>query len=81
MSDAWTQSMLVPPTAVEIRIRCGFVPESDHAQVMLEIIEPSSRVVLGQWARPHIALRDWDTAFEEAVQRANAAFQEFVEPF
>lgn len=80
MSD-FTQTLIVPPAAVEVRIRLGFVVERDHAQLMVEAFEPSTRVVLAQWSRPSVHMADFPPAFQEAVQRANELVQEFVNPF
>jgi hypothetical protein len=80
LSD-FTQTLLVPPAAVEVRIRLGFVAERGHAQIMVEAFEPSSRVLLAQWSRPTIHMADFPQAFEEAIQRANEHVQEFVNPF
>jgi hypothetical protein len=77
----FTQTLLIPPAAVEVRIRLGFVPERAHAQIMVEAFEPASRVVLAQWSRPSVNMADFPAAFEEAVQRANEHVQEFVQPF
>lgn len=80
MSD-WTQQMLVPPRAVEVRISLGFVPERDHAQVMVETFDPATRAVLSQWSRHHFPIVNWPSVLEEAVQRANENIAEFVDPF
>lgn len=80
MTD-WYQQALVPPSAIEVRIRLGFVPERDHAQVMVEAFEPATRAQLAAWSRPHIAIRDWPGALEEAVSKANQYIAETVEPF
>jgi hypothetical protein len=81
VSESFSQQLLVPPVAVEVRIRMGFVPERDHAQVQVEVVEPTSRAILAMWSRPHTTLRDWPNALEEAVDQANRYAAEFVEPF
>lgn len=80
MSD-WTQLPLAPPAAVEVRIRLGFVPERDHAQVMVEAFDPASRVQLAMWSRAHFRIADWPEALQEAVEKANEMVGDLVEPF
>lgn len=80
MTD-FTQQLLIAPAAVEVRIRLGFVPERAHAQLMVEAFEPASRAVLSMWSRAAIDMADFPEAFEEAIQRANALVQEYVNPF
>jgi hypothetical protein len=77
----WMQQSLVPPSAVEVRIRLGFVPERDHAQVMVEAFDPSTRAQLGAWSRHAFPIVDWPQVLEEAVERANQMIAETVEPF
>lgn len=80
MTD-FEQQLLLPPAAVEVRIRLGFVPERDHAQVQVEAFEPSSRVVLAMWSRAHLPIVDWPQALQEAVEKANEYIAATVDPF
>lgn len=80
MSD-WQQLLLVAPTAVEVRIRLGFVPERDHAQVMVEAFDPATRAVLAQWSRHHFPIAQWGSVLQEAVEKANEYVCDLVEPF
>lgn len=77
----WFQQALVPPSAVEVRIRLGFVPERDHAQVMVEAFDPADRAQIAAWSRHHFPIRDWPEVLQEAVEKANQIVTEAVEPF
>ena len=80
MSD-WMQQSLVPPPALEVRIRLGFVPERDHAQVMVEAFDPSTRVQVAAWSRHAFPIAEWPEHLQEAVERANQLIAEHVDPF
>lgn len=77
----WYQEALIPPAAVEVRIRLGFVPERDHGLVMVEAFEPSQRVQLAAWSRHHFPIADWPAVLEEAVRKANTMIANHVAPF
>lgn len=77
----WFQTALVPPSAVEVRIRLGFVPERDHAQVMVEAFDPATRAQIAAWSRHHFRIAAWPEMLEQAVQKANEIVQEAIEPF
>jgi hypothetical protein len=80
MTD-WYQQSLTPPSAIECRIRLGLVPEREHAQVMVEIFDPSTRVQIAAWSIHHVPLSRWQGALEQAVQKAEQYVGENVEPF
>lgn len=80
MSD-WYQQSLTPPDVVELRIRLGLVPERDHAQVMVELLDPATGVLLAQWSTHHARLRLWKTLLDEAVEKAHEYVGDAVEPF
>lgn len=81
MPDDFQQLLLIPPSAIEFRIRLGVVPERDHAQVQVEALEPETRAVLAMWSRAHFTISGWPEALQEAVERTNALIAEMVEPF
>lgn len=80
MTD-WYQQSLDPPAAIEVRIRLGFVPERDHAQISVEAFDPTTRVQISHWSRPHFGIALWPQYLEEAVQTANELIAGSVEPF
>jgi hypothetical protein len=80
MTD-WYQQTLTPPDVVELRLRLGLVPERDHAQVMVELLDPMTSVQIAQWSIPHVPLARWQAALEEAVQKAQEYVGDTIEPF
>lgn len=77
----WYQQTLTPPDVVECNVRLGLVPERDHAQVMVQLLDPMTGVLIGEWSRPHVPLARWHQALDEAVQKAKEMVGDAVEPF
>lgn len=80
MSD-WYQQALTPPPVLECNVRVGLIPQQDHVQVLVELKDPVTNVMIGQWSRPHARLRDFAEVTEWAIRRAVSALEEHAEPF
>lgn len=81
MNTGWMQQSLTPPAALELRIRLGLVPERDHAQVMVELLDPTTGVLLAQWSRPHRDGASWHSMLDEAVQKGHQYVGDAIDPF
>lgn len=79
--SSWYQTSLLTVEVVEVRLRLGVVPERDHAQVMVEILNPATGVLVGQWSRPHAGAGEWHVLLDEAVQKANEYLGDAIDPF
>lgn len=80
-SSDWYQQVLTPPEVVEVRIRLGLVPETDHAQVLVEIFDPVTGVQGGMKSIPHERLANFPTLLKWAVSVAEEWVQDRIEPF
>lgn len=80
MTD-WYQQALTPPEVLELRLRIGLVPERDHAQAMVELVDPITSVQVAQWSAPHVHLDGWMTLLEEATRKAHQYIADHLEPF
>lgn len=80
MTD-WYQQSLTPPSALECRLRLGLVPERDHAQVMVELYEPSTKVLIGAWSIHAARFDHWQRLLEQAIEKAQQMVGDAVEPF
>jgi hypothetical protein len=80
-TDQWYQEALVPPEVVEVRIRLGVIPTTDHAQVLVEVLNPVTGVLIAQWSAPHQRLREWPSLLELATHKADELLGAAVEPF
>lgn len=82
MSDtSWYQQALTPPQVVEVNVRFGVIPGQDHAQALVEMKDPTTGVLLGQWSRPHVAVRGLPELVEWASRTALRALEDQSEPF
>ncbi len=81
MSSDWYQQALTPAEVLELNIRIGVIPSQDHLQVLVELKDPRTGILIGQWSRPHIAMREQGDAIEWALVKARAALADHTEPF
>lgn len=79
--DDWYQQVLTPPDVIEVRIRLGLVPETDHAQVMVEMFDPVTNILKAQASIPHDRLTSWARLMDWAAQKADEWLQQELEPF
>ena len=77
----WYQQALIPPEVLEINVRVGCIPSQDHIQVLVELKEPTTGILLGQWSRPHATLREQVDVIGWAMAKARAALADHTEPF
>lgn len=80
MTD-WYQTSLLQRDVIECRIRLGFVPETDHVQAQVEVFDPTTGVIIAQWACPHSGLSQWLALLEEATAKARGYIAQTIEPF
>lgn len=80
MTD-WYQQALTPPEVLECRIRLGLVPERDHVQAMVEIVDPMTGVQIAQWSNPHAQMDRWLDVLDEAHRKAKEYVGGSIEPF
>ena len=79
--DEWYQQALTPPQVLECNIRVGIIPTEDHAQALVELKDPTTGVLIAQWANPHVGLRDLDRLISQATAKAHSMTDYAVEPF
>lgn len=80
MTD-WYQQSLTPPEVVEVRARIGIIPSTDHVQAMVEVVDPMSGVLIGQWSHPHAPLRQMGAVVEWVAAKMRDAAHDSVDPF
>lgn len=80
MTD-WYQQALTPPEVLELRLRLGVIPERDHVQAMVELVDPMTGVQIAQWSAPHVQVDRWLDLFDEAVHKAKHYLASSIEPF
>lgn len=77
----WYQQSLLQVEVVELRIRLGIIPDRDHAQALVELVNPVDGVQIAQWSRPSADSARWYELLEEAVQKAHEQLARTIDPF
>jgi hypothetical protein len=77
----WYQQALTPPDVIECRVRIGVIPSTDHVQALVEILDPTTNVLIGQWSQPHTTTRQLGVTIEWALRQARDAIEETIPPF
>lgn len=81
MSDEWYQQTLTSPEVLEVNIRVGVIPSVDHVQVLAEMKDPRTGVLLAQWSSPHGTMHGLSRLLDNARGRVDAWLADAVEPF
>lgn len=69
--DGWYQEQLFEPTVVEAHLIIGVIPDSDHAQIQIELRDPLSKILVALVSVPHMPL-------VQVRMRATAALAELL---
>lgn len=81
MPTEWYQQALTPPEVIQVTLRIGIIPDVDHAQVMVEAVNPVTSVQIAAWSSPHGSAANWQDMLEEAVTKAREYLGVSIEPF
>lgn len=81
MADEWYQQALTPPDVLEVNLRVGLIPSQDHLQVLAEMKDPTTGVLVAQWSMPHTTMRELPRALERAVEKIDGWLADACEPF
>lgn len=81
MPSEWYQQALTSPAVLEVNIRVGLIPSQDHLQVLVEMSDPTTSVLLAQWSRPHSTMRDAERAIDDAMAKAIRWIEDACDPF
>lgn len=77
----WYQQALTPPSVYECNIRIGVVPETDHVQVLVELKDPTTGVLLAQASRPHASMRALAHELAWCTAKAAELLEDEIPPF
>lgn len=77
----WVQLGLIPPDVLEIHLRLGVVPASQHLQWLLEVQSATDGVLLGLVSTPHVDLGHWQRELVQVFAEVTRALAAVVEPF
>lgn len=73
---SWTQTLLYPPTVLEVRLRLGFIPQDGHARWQLEALDPQGNELLAMRSCPHFNLSD----LHDEMATVGTALYDLLEP-
>lgn len=54
--DGWYQDQLFEPTVIEAHLIIGVIPDSDHAQIQIELRDPMTKILVALTSVPHMPL-------------------------
>lgn len=77
----WMQMALTPPEALQLTIKVGVIPETDHVQVQAELADPLTSVQIAMWSVPHGRVDHVWELLEQACQKGRTFLEEAIEPF
>lgn len=77
----WGQMVLVPPAASEITVRLGLVPESNHAQLQLEVTSATDGVLLAMASWPHFPISEIPDRLADLLGDVARWSEELSQPF
>lgn len=75
------QPALFERVGVEIRLRFGVLPEADHLQWMVEVIEVPTDILRGASSMPHARLVGVADEIEAAIAVFRDVARDAVDPF
>lgn len=55
---SWTQTLLMPPDVLEVRLRLGFIAAEGHGRWQIEVIDPQGSELLAMHSKPHFPLEE-----------------------
>jgi len=78
---SWEQLSLVPHSYLDLSIRVGLCLDSDHAQIQLEVRNPTTGELLAMQAWPALSLHDLDDRMREAGREFTRLLLDATAPF
>lgn len=77
----WYQQALTAPEVFELNVRIGVIPESDHAQALVEVKDPLTGVLIAQCSWPAEKATQWTALLQVVSRKAERLLGELIEPF
>jgi len=77
----WQQLGLFGPDVVQLTLRVGIVPSSDHCQFQVEAATAGGRDLIAMVSMPHRSLADAADGLSEAVAELAQLVHEYTGPF
>lgn len=81
MPTEWYQSALTPPEVLEVNLRIGVIPSTDHVQVLVELKDPMTGILIAQRSTHHTDLRRMSGVVHAYMDTALGWLYDSSEPF
>lgn len=78
--STWSQTLLVPPDVLEVRLRLGFIPREHHARWQIEVLDPQGGELLAMHSRPHFALSTLEEELRGVGARLGVLLDSYLDP-
>jgi len=77
----WTQMSLLPHSLLTLSITVGLSLDDDHAQIQIEVRNPSTGELLAMQSWPALSLHDFEDRMREAGREFTSLLLDATSPF
>lgn len=77
----WVQLSIEPPPVIEVILRVGIVPQSEHAQIQIEARDVTRGDLIAMTSWPHVDLSVLDSRLPDALSELLILIAGFSGPF
>lgn len=77
----WEQLGMFHPDVVEVTLKIGFVYESQHCQVEIEVVDPESPTLMELASWPHFHIADTEEKMREIGSYLTVMLRKYSGPF
>lgn len=78
---SWEQLSVLPPALLELSITVGLAMDVDHAQIQIEVRNPSTGELLAMQSWPALSLHDFEDRMREAGREFTRLLLDATSPF
>lgn len=80
-SVQWVQLTIEPPPVIEVFLKVGIVPSSEHAQIQIEARDVTRGDLIAMTSWPHVELSQLDARLPDALAELITLVAGFSGPF
>jgi len=80
-ASSWAQMSLLPHSLLTLSITVGLAMDTDHAQIQIEVRNPSTGELLALQSWPALSLHDFDDRMREAGREFTRLLLDATGPF
>lgn len=80
-SVSWVQLSIEPPPVIEISLKVGLVPSSEHAQIQLEARDATRGELIAMTSWPHVDMWTLEARLKDALVELEVLVAGYAGPF